>query len=981
MLPVRMALAALAILAPMATVNAGGLVLDKVETDELRLLYIDPFQTYLVPHVVRNYHNSLAFQKEVFGWEPSDKPTIILTDLSDYGNAGAGASPYNGVMVYIAPASRTLETMPSSERIFMLMNHELVHVANMDVANEQDRRWRRFFGGKPRQTSAHPESILYNYLTVPRLSTPRWYLEGAAVFMETWMSGGIGRAQGAYDEMVFRSRVRDGAHFYSALGIVSEGVSVDFQTGVNAYLYGTRFMSYLALAYSPEQLIEWLRRDEDSERYYSTHFKKVYGKPLDEAWDDWIAWEHEFQRQNLAAVREHPITQAQPLTDRALGSISRSYYDAKNNALVGAYRYPGVVAHVGVIDLDDGRLRRVTDIKGPMKYRVASTAWDPDARRLFFAADNINYRDLMAVDVDTGDTEMLIKDGRIGDLVINPADKSLWGLRHLNGYVSLVRIPPPYTEWNLVYAWDYGQVAYEMDISPDGAMLSASLGEIDGSQNLNVYRVADLLEGRAEPVQRFDFGQAVPEGFVFSPDGRYLFGSSFYTGVSNIFRYEIATGDIEAVSNAETGFFRPIPLEDGGLIVSEYTGEGFRPVRIDPVPLEDVSAIRFLGAQIAAKHPVVRDWNVIDTLGSVDYDALVTEQGKYSPGREMTYDSGYPVIEGYRDAEALGWHWQFRDPSQLHRVELTASWSWDDKLDSSERLHFNAEYHGMNWFARYWHNDADFYDLFGPTKRSRKGDAFIVGYDKTLIYDDPRELDFSSQLAWYTGLDTLPGNQNVETVSFDEIVSLDLALNYTDTRKSLGAVDHEKGYRWNLGLAVDHTELDTIFKPHAGLDFGVALPWKHSSVWLYNAVGYANGARDNPLANYYFGGYGNNYVDDGEVKRYRQYARFPGFEIDQIGGQRFARSLVEWNLPPVRFREVGTPSLFLSHARPAIFFGALRADPGKSAERSFTTAGFQVDFQFTLAHRLPMTLSIGYAAGFEDGDEVDNEWLLSLKIL
>ena len=32
--------------------------------------------------------------------------------------------------------------------------------------------------------------------------TPRWYVEGAAVFMETWMAGGIGRAQSAYDEMV-----------------------------------------------------------------------------------------------------------------------------------------------------------------------------------------------------------------------------------------------------------------------------------------------------------------------------------------------------------------------------------------------------------------------------------------------------------------------------------------------------------------------------------------------------------------------------------------------------------------------------------------------------------------------------------------------------------------------------------------------------------------------------------------------------------
>jgi hypothetical protein len=166
------------------TGSADPFEMDVVETDELRLLYFDPFQTYLVPHVVRNFHNSLAFQKRVFDWEPAEKSTVVLTDLSDYGNAGAGASPYNGVSVYIAPASRTLETMPSSERIFMIMNHELVHVANMDVANTGDLRWRRLFGGKPRQTDRHPESILYNYLTTPRLSAPRWYLEGAAVFME-----------------------------------------------------------------------------------------------------------------------------------------------------------------------------------------------------------------------------------------------------------------------------------------------------------------------------------------------------------------------------------------------------------------------------------------------------------------------------------------------------------------------------------------------------------------------------------------------------------------------------------------------------------------------------------------------------------------------------------------------------------------------------------------------------------------------------
>ena len=161
----------LALLSFAPEVSAEPFEMDVVETDEVRLLYFDPFQTYLVPHVLRNFHNSLEFQKSTFNWTPQEKSTIVLTDLSDYGNAGAGASPYNGISVYIAPASRTLETMPSSERIFMIMNHELVHIANMDVANSQDRRWRRFFGGKPRHTDRHPESILYNYLTVPRLSS------------------------------------------------------------------------------------------------------------------------------------------------------------------------------------------------------------------------------------------------------------------------------------------------------------------------------------------------------------------------------------------------------------------------------------------------------------------------------------------------------------------------------------------------------------------------------------------------------------------------------------------------------------------------------------------------------------------------------------------------------------------------------------------------------------------------------------------
>ena len=127
--------------------------------------------------------------------------------------------------------------------------------------------------------------------------------------------------------------------------------------------------------------------------------------------------------------------------------MSRSYYDAATNSLIGAFQYPGVVAYAGEVSLKDGSIRKLVDIKGPMKFRVASTAFDPGTRTLFYTADNYDsWRDLMAVDVDSGQARMLLKDARIGDICFDESDRSLWGLRTLNGYVTLVRIPFPYTE-------------------------------------------------------------------------------------------------------------------------------------------------------------------------------------------------------------------------------------------------------------------------------------------------------------------------------------------------------------------------------------------------------------------------------------------------------------------------------------------------------------------------------------------------------
>ncbi len=385
------------------------------------------------------------------------------------------------------------------------------------------------------------------------------------------MGGGVGRAQGGYDEMVFRSMVEEGAHFYDPLGLVSRGVRVDFQVGANAYLYGTRFFTWLAYTYSPEKVVSWMSLGEASERYYSDDFQRVFGIPLEQAWQDWIAFEHEFQQRNLTELRKFPITPHRKLTTRAVGSISRVYFDEASSTLYGAFRLPGVVEYVGSLDTRDGSIRHLADIKRAMHYRVASFAYDPATGTAFYTNDNLALRDLMAVDVKTGDERMLLENVRIGEMVVNPADGSLIGVRHNNGVATLVRVPRPYDRWFEVYTFPYGIVPYDLDISPDGRLLSGSVEEVNGDQFLRVWSLDKILAGDVNPMSEYRFGQSVPESFVFSKDGRYLYGSSYYTGVSNIFRYEVATGAVEAVTNAESGFFRPVPLADGRLVVLTYT--------------------------------------------------------------------------------------------------------------------------------------------------------------------------------------------------------------------------------------------------------------------------------------------------------------------------------------------------------------------------------------------------------------------------
>jgi hypothetical protein len=945
----------------------------------IEVLYYSPAHEYLVTHLIRSYENALSFENNLFHYTPSQKLSVLLEDFGDYGHGAAGTVPSNFIDVGLAPFSYTYETLPANERMTWIMNHESIHIVMGDNSNSIDRRFRSLFFGKVAPTDEDPVSILYSSMTSPRHYATRWFHEGIATFMETWMAGGLGRAMGGWDEMVFRTMVRDDAYIYDVVGLESEGTSADFQSGANSYLYGTRFMTWLTYTYGPDKLLEWITRGENTKRYFESRFKQVYGIGLNEAWKMWIADERKFQEANLADIRKYPVTMPERLTQQTLGSVSRAYYDSKDNVIYAGIRYPAHLASIAAIHVDTGKIDELKDIKGPALYYVTSLTWDAHGRKLYFTTDNNDLRDLNVYDVETRHSRQLLKDVRTGDLAFDAADGSIWGVRHNNGLSTLAEFKPPYKEMTIRRDFEYGTDIFDIDVSPDGQYLTGAVTDVSGKQKLVRFRIEDLRKGSDAAFETlYDFEYNSPGNFVHSPDGRYLFGSSYYTGASNLFRYNLETKKMDVISNAETGLFRPIPLADGSLIAFEYTSKGFIPARVPTKPLEDVTAVKYFGQVTLNKYPELRKWK-LPPPSSINSETLITRSGAYDPLRNVQLISAYPIVQGYLNTVAVGMRAEFADRLRLAGVNLDASVSPDPNLPSGQRAHVSFDAHMWDWRLTGYYNYADFYDLFGPTKLSRKGESLKLAHSQYLIYDTPRTLALDWSVAGYTGLNALPEYQNVSTNNIGNLLDANLGLKFSNLQRAQGAVDDEAGTAWGIHtrLYYTHGAFPSVW---GNYDRGFLLP-RNSAFWLRSSAGKSYGNINSPFASFYFGAFGNNYIDHLSIDRYREYYSFPGVAIDAIGGQSFGKLLGEYNLPPLRFREFGTTWLYVNWARFTVFSSDLVTNLTSVPSRAnFVNLGAQLDVRLVLFTYLSSTFSSGYAAAEHDG-HITTEYMFSLKIL
>ena len=220
-------------------------------------------------------------------------------------------------------------------------------------------------------------------------------------------------------------------------------------------------------------------------------------------------------------------------------------------------------------------------------------------------------------------------------------------------------------------------------------------------------------------------------------------------------------------------------------------------------------------------------------------------KGDYRPSASLALESIYPVMEGYKDSVAFGGHAPFQRSDGLrladaHRELQPRRLS----LRVQGAVHARRQYRHALWTAGARWNAGDFYDLFGPTKRSREGYSAYVSYERPLIYNPPETLSLTATLP--TSATSIRCRLPEHPSPTDKLVEAQLGFEYKYPRASIGKVDDETGHLWSVLAHVYDADGEVFPSLFGKFDVGLPLPLRHSSIWLRSGAGISVGRPRQP---------------------------------------------------------------------------------------------------------------------------------------
>lgn len=543
-----------------------------IETDHFHIHY----EKRLEPVAERVAALSEAIHDQLvgpLGYVPDEVTEVAITDTTDSANGSATALPYNTVRLFVTAPGDLSPLADTDDWYLGLMTHEYTHILHIDNVS-----------GVPTLINA----ILGKTYT-PNQIQPRWIIEGLAVVAESAFTS-AGRIRSSVFDMYLRADFL--ANNVARLDQISNPAR-RWPQGNLWYLYGSRFMQWIADVYGPDvfraviadfsaSLIPWginraIRR-QTGRTYvqlyegFKDHMRRHYGRMI-----------REVKRRGLREGKRITFdgrTTSYPQfapANAGLGEGDQLLFARDNfDDRTGLYRLDLSQQREGVTALPElwARSRHANTFSfGPDGdlYFSSVVPW----RRIFQRSDLFHLP--AGKEAETGyerHRTQLTSGMRADAPTVSPDGRRAVFVHNDQGTRSLMiaDVTPQHRLQNVKALWrgrPFDQ-AYTPRFSPDGRTVAFSVWRRGGFRDIALLTVED---GTVELLTR---DRAVDMQPTFSPDGARVYFSSDRTGIPNIFVKHLESGRVEQVTNVRNGAFMPaIRGDEKQLVYVGYGTEGF----------------------------------------------------------------------------------------------------------------------------------------------------------------------------------------------------------------------------------------------------------------------------------------------------------------------------------------------------------------------------------------------------------------------
>jgi hypothetical protein len=948
------------------------------ESGHFKLIYREN-HSHLTNHILSSAENALERLIPIFGYKPTEKIIINTYDASDYGFGATTNVPQNYIRLEIEAFEPGYEAVSYNERIQWLLSHELVHILVNDQESGIEKIVRNIFG-KVAPEKIQPSTIFYSVLGNSTRYTPRWYQEGIAVFIETWLSGGYGRTLGNFDEMYFRTYVLEGRKFPSPgeIETILSHKSIFLEN--NFYYYGTRFVSYLSTHHGATKVINWFKTYPDQNlTSFIGKFEDVFGYNFYAAWKSFISEEKFFQNENLEILKTAELTKLNYLTENNFGWVTQPYYDSKTLAIIYGYHKSGNLSTLQKFHLLTKNSEDIITLPTPSIYQVASTAYDLNNNLFFYTTNNNKlFRDVWVIDLLTREEKVLFPDSRMGNITVSSSTHDLWGVQQYGGQSTLAFSPYPYREITPVYTFNFGLELSHLSISNSGEMLAGILHRSNGQQSLIIFNIEDLLSDDSFSF-RILTSDGSPENPSWSSDDKTIYWNAYTNGVSNIYSYNFNDSTTTALTHCLKGLFKPIEISKDSLFVFEFSTDGFVPVMIPNKPAKYLPAINYYGQKVVDRNPEVYEWILPDADMVIDQSKF-SKEDSYNSFTNIRMHTLIPVISGFQNQVVVGLFAHLSDPLLLHELKLEMGVSPFKEIPSYPLWHVKLRYDYLQrYYFEYSFNNPDFFDLFNARTRGMIGSMFKLGNTHYWLYDQPQTIKQDIFFSFYTGVEYV--NDNLVRVKTPDFGAAAYNIVSSNLRRTIGSSDTEFGNQVSFSFSLYGDRFtDPEFLLNAYLDYDRYTLWiaEHNVFHLRLSAGYLLDNENLIQGRFFFGGFGNRSVDNGLIRQYRATFRFPGIPIYSLMTTKFFKLLFENAFPPIRVSDWELFSQYINHFDFSVYSQSIVTESAMG--NYWINIAAQMDIKFKHWYNLESTFSAGIAKAWSE-EMTDWQWFLSLKLL